>query len=46
MPDFPSDPISPAQFMDEYVPELMAQATIPEDADVTLGIHRCHGCHV
>lgn len=38
MPDFPSDPISPAQFMDEYVPELMAQATIPEDADVTLGI--------
>lgn len=38
MPEFPSDPISPSEFMDEYVPQLMAQASIPEDADVTLGI--------
>ncbi|MFL2936752.1 MAG: SCP2 sterol-binding domain-containing protein [Myxococcota bacterium] len=38
MAEFPSDPISPNQFMEEFVPALMAEASIPEEADVTLGI--------
>lgn len=38
MAEFPSDPISPSQFMEEFVPALMAEASIPEEADVTLGI--------
>lgn len=38
MPDFPSDPISPTQFMEEFVPQMMAEASIPDEADVSLGI--------
>ena len=38
MPEFPTDPVSPTQFMGEFVPAMMAEASIPEEADVTLGI--------
>lgn len=38
MPDFPPEPISPSQFMEEFVPAMMAEATIPSDTEVTLGI--------
>ena len=38
MAEFPSEPISPSQFMEDFVPALMAEASIPEEADVTLGI--------
>jgi len=41
LPDLPADPVSPKQFMEEFVPEVMAAgrlARVAGDADVKLGV--------
>jgi len=41
MPDFPAAPLSPAKFLEQWLPRAFADADVPEDvksADVALGI--------
>ena len=38
MPDWPKRPISPSEFMEEFVPAALEEAEIPPDADVRLGV--------
>lgn len=38
MPELPKDPMSPTQFMEEFVPQALATAEVPADADVQLGV--------
>ncbi|MAI77713.1 MAG: hypothetical protein CL917_02095 [Deltaproteobacteria bacterium] len=38
MPVLPSDPISPSEFMEEFVPAAMAEAEIPKDVEVRFGV--------
>jgi len=41
MPDFPSDPLAPAEFLERWLPEAFAELPLPEGADqldVRLGV--------
>ena len=38
MPEWPDQPISPTEFMEEFVPAALAETEIPEEADVKLGV--------
>jgi len=38
MPELPSDPISPKQFMEEFIPSALSEATLDAETDVKLGV--------
>ncbi|MDE0886201.1 MAG: SCP2 sterol-binding domain-containing protein [Myxococcota bacterium] len=38
MPELPSDPISPQQFMEEFIPATLNEATLDAETDVKLGV--------
>ncbi len=38
MPELPNDPISPRQFMEEFIPAALKEATLDAETDVKLGV--------
>ena len=38
MPELPRDPITPQQFMEEFIPSTLAEATLDAETDLKLGV--------
>ena len=38
MPKLSSEPISPKEFMEEFIPSVIAEATLDAETDITLGV--------